>query len=52
METSHLNALRNKHAGIDARLSEESRRPFPDTIVLARLKKEKLQIKQEIAGLN
>ncbi|MFW2829679.1 YdcH family protein [Sphingomonas sp. ID0503] len=51
METSHLTALRNKHAGLDARLSDEARRPFPDSTVVARLKKEKLQLKQEIAGL-
>jgi hypothetical protein len=51
METSHLVALRSKHAGIDARLSEEARRPSPDSNIVARLKKEKLQIKQEIVGL-
>ena len=51
METSHLTALRSKHAGIDARLCEESRRPLPDTALVARLKKEKLQLKQEIVGI-
>lgn len=51
MQQGHISALETKHAGLDARLSEESHRPLPDMATLARLKKEKLRIKEAIAGL-
>lgn len=50
METSHLSALKTKHAKIDERINAESTRPAPDSSTLARLKKEKLKLKQAIAG--
>ena len=40
-----------KHAGLEARIVEESQRPLPDTATLARLKKEKLKVKEEMTGL-
>ncbi|MEA3010210.1 MAG: hypothetical protein QOJ91_1902 [Sphingomonadales bacterium] len=49
---AHISALQNRHADIEARIEEESQRPMPDTATLARLKKEKLWIKEEIAGLH
>lgn len=48
---AHIAALEAKHAGLDARIAEESHRPLPDMATLARLKKEKLRIKEAIAGL-
>jgi hypothetical protein len=51
MHQAHVSALQAKHAGLEARISEESQRPLPDTATLARLKKEKLRVKEEIAGL-
>ena len=51
MHQAHVSALEAKHAGLEARIVEESQRPQPDSAVLARLKKEKLQIKEELAGL-
>ena len=51
MHQAHVSALQAKHAGLDARIMEESQRPMPDTATLARLKKEKLRLKEEIAGL-
>ena len=42
MQNAHMDALTTKHASLDARISEENLRPFPDTTALARLKKEKL----------
>lgn len=47
---SHSSALIAKHAGLDARISEETRRPQPDSGLIAQLKKEKLRLKQLIAG--
>lgn len=48
MEQAHLSALQTKHAGLESRIAEESRRPIPDSATLAQLKKEKLKIKDEI----
>ena len=51
MEQAHITALQTKHAGLDARIAEETQRPLPDMSLLARLKKEKLRIKEEMTGL-
>jgi hypothetical protein len=51
MQQAHISALQTKHAGLDARIAEEIQRPKPDTSILARLKKEKLRVKEEIAGI-
>ena len=50
MQNAHLDALTMKHATLDQRISEENLRPFPDMATLARLKKEKLRLKDEITG--
>ncbi len=51
MQNAHVSALETKHAGLDARINEESQRPNPDMTILARLKKQKLKIKEAITGL-
>jgi hypothetical protein len=51
MQQAHISALETKHAEIEARIAEESQRPQPDTGLLARLKKEKLKVKEAITGL-
>ncbi len=48
--SSHLDALQNKHAGLETRLREELARPVPDTATIQALKKQKLRLKEEIAG--
>jgi len=50
MISSHVNALENKHAGIEAKLREEQGRPSPDTQTIQALKKKKLRIKEELAA--
>jgi len=50
MESTHIAALEAKHAGLDARIAEEARRPLPDANMLASLKKQKLRLKEEIVG--
>ncbi|HEY0115647.1 MAG TPA: YdcH family protein [Allosphingosinicella sp.] len=50
MQNAHLDALTTKHATLDQRISEENLRPFPDMATLARLKKEKLRLKDELTG--
>lgn len=49
MVSSHVSALENKHAGIEAKLREEMSRPVPDTATVQTLKKEKLRIKEELS---
>jgi hypothetical protein len=48
--SSHLNALQSKHAGLEARLRDELARPAPDTAMIQAIKKQKLRLKEAIAG--
>jgi uncharacterized protein YdcH (DUF465 family) len=50
MQNAHLDALTAKHASLDERISAETLRPFPDAATVARLKKEKLRLKDEMVG--
>ena len=47
----HLESLKIKHADLDAKIADEERRPHPDDDVIHDLKKQKLRIKDELAGL-
>ena len=51
MQNAHISALETKHADLDARIEAENHRPNPDMATLARLKKEKLKVKEVITGL-
>jgi hypothetical protein len=51
MQNAHISALQNKHAELDARITQENLRPHPDDVALSRLKKEKLRVKEAIAGI-
>ncbi|HEU4820766.1 MAG TPA: DUF465 domain-containing protein [Qipengyuania sp.] len=51
MQTSHVDALQTKHAGLDARLRAEMARPAPDATMIQDIKKQKLKIKEEISRL-
>ena len=50
MQNAHLESLTAKHANLDARIAEENLRPHPDDTTIARLKKEKLRLKDEMTG--
>jgi hypothetical protein len=50
MDSSHLNALENKHAGLERKISEETSRPCPDQMLVATLKKQKLRLKEELVA--
>ena len=52
MELSHAGALEAKHAGLARKIEEESRRPAPDTALIAELKKAKLKIKDALSSLH
>jgi len=52
MQQPHASALQAKHADLEDRIEEENSRPHPDEALLARLKKEKLRIRDELEGHN
>lgn len=49
MNTAHSSTLITRHAGLDARIAAERGRPSPDDALLARLKKQKLRIKEMLS---
>jgi hypothetical protein len=51
MENSHISALSAKHAGLDARLAAETKRPARDETLIATIKKQKLRIKEALSRL-
>lgn len=46
MDAAHTHSLEAKHAGLDRMIEEEARRPAPDTLLIAQLKKQKLRLKE------
>ena len=50
MDKNQVEALNSKHAALHAMIDEEEHRPHPNEDLLHRLKKEKLKIKDELAG--
>lgn len=50
MVSTHVQALKSKHAGLEAQLREELSRPAPDLATIQRIKKHKLKIKQELTA--
>ncbi len=50
MEKVVVEELESKHAALHALIEEEEHRTLPDEDLLHRLKKEKLRLKDELAG--
>ena len=50
MDKAMAEALESKHAALHALIDEEEHRAHPDEDLLHRLKKEKLRLKDEMAG--
>lgn len=50
MSDYYINYLRREHARLEAEISHEQRRPAPDQLLVARLKKLKLGIKDQIVA--
>jgi hypothetical protein len=46
-----LDSLKARHAGLEAQIAEENKKPHPDDTTIHLLKKEKLKVKDEIARL-
>lgn len=49
--TSRLDALKERHASLEMRISDEDHRPRPDSDALTRMKIEKLRLKEEMERL-
>lgn len=50
-QVEHFDALRAKHADLEHQIAEETRRPQPSEEALVRLKREKLYLKDRMAGI-
>ena len=50
MIEAHQATLNARHAQLDARINAEAQRPMPDTLAITKLKREKLRLKEELAG--
>jgi hypothetical protein len=50
MDNAQVEELASKHAALHAMIDEEEHRPHPDEDLLHRLKKEKLRLKDQLAG--
>jgi hypothetical protein len=48
---ARLEALKQRHADLEKRIAEEAARPAADTAALARMKIEKLRLKEEMERL-
>jgi len=49
--SARLDALKERHAALEARIFDEDQRPRPDSDTLMRLKIEKLRLRQEMEDL-
>lgn len=50
--TTHVEELRKKHRALSDKVDAAQHAPATDTLELARLKKQKLHLKEEIARLS
>jgi hypothetical protein len=49
---AHIDVLKERHANLDIRISDEGGRPQPDSTQLYKMKVEKLRLKEEMEGLS
>lgn len=45
---NRIESLKTRHASLEGRIAAEDLRPMPDSDALARLKREKLRLKEEM----
>jgi hypothetical protein len=48
---SRIESLKGRHASLETRIVDEDSRPRPDATMLAKLKVEKLRLKEELERL-
>lgn len=46
----HRDALSARHAQLESRIASEAQRPAPDIVLITELKREKLRLKDVLAG--
>lgn len=51
MQSTHVTALQEKHAGLEAQLRDEMRRPHPNDELVRQIKRRKLKIKEELSEI-
>jgi hypothetical protein len=51
MEKAQVDALASQHAALQSQIDLEEQRPQPDDVLVHRLKKQKLRLKDEMLGL-
>lgn len=51
MARAHLESLTARHERLDGEITAEMNRPVPDNVLISRLKREKLKLKEEISSL-
>jgi hypothetical protein len=51
-EIARIDTLKNQHRQLQAKIELESNRPLPDDLLVAKLKREKLKVKDELAHLH
>jgi len=51
MHAPRIRALETRHAVIESRIAAEGTRPRPDDVALGKLKRQKLQLKEEMEKL-
>lgn len=49
--TAHIKALRQEHADLDASIEALMRMPIPDQLLIARMKRKKLLLRDEIVKI-
>lgn len=47
---NHINELSNKHRDLDNKIQTAQKQPAPDPLELSRLKKQKLQLKEQLSN--
>ena len=50
MIEAHQAVLNARHAQLETKIASEALRPLPDQRALTRMKREKLRLKEELAG--
>lgn len=51
-EIARIDTLKNQHRQLQAKIELENNRPLPDDILITKLKREKLKVKDELVHLH
>lgn len=51
MSSARIASLEVRHGQLEAKIAQETKRPLPDEVLIADLKRQKLQIKDQLSML-